>query len=67
MQLRKQAAERFGGNAEQMPEFPAELFEEQAKERVKVGLLLGEVIRSNELKARRRKSRRNYCYCGVCV
>ena len=34
-----------------MPELPAELFEEQAKERVKVGLLLGEVIRSNELKA----------------
>ena len=50
-QLRKQAAQRFGGNADQMPELPAELFEEQAKERVKVGLLLGEVIRSNELKA----------------
>ncbi|MGM0429353.1 MAG: trigger factor [Pseudomonadota bacterium] len=50
-QLRKQAAQRFGGNADQMPELPAELFEEQAKERVKVGLLLGEVIRGNELKA----------------
>ncbi|HAR56317.1 MAG TPA: trigger factor, partial [Idiomarina baltica] len=49
--LRKQAAERFGGNAEQMPNLPAELFEEQAKERVKVGLLLGEVIRTNEMKA----------------
>ncbi|WP_404402230.1 trigger factor [Idiomarina seosinensis] len=48
--LRKQAAERFGGNAEQMPDLPAELFEEQAKERVKVGLLLGEVIRQQELK-----------------
>ena len=34
-----------------MPDLPAELFEEQAKERVKVGLLLGEVIRGNELKA----------------
>ncbi len=50
-QLRKQAAQRFGGNAEQMPDLPAELFEEQAKERVKVGLLLGEVIRGHELKA----------------
>jgi len=33
-----------------MPDLPAELFEEQAKERVKVGLLLGEVIRQNEMK-----------------
>ncbi|MEC7642550.1 MAG: trigger factor [Pseudomonadota bacterium] len=49
--LRKQAAQRFGGNAEQMPDLPAELFEEQAKERVKVGLLICEVIRTNEKKA----------------
>ena len=32
-------------------ELPRELFEEQAKRRVVVGLLLGEVIRTNELKA----------------
>ncbi|CAB0149554.1 Trigger factor [Pseudidiomarina piscicola] len=48
--LRRQAMQRFGDNQAQMPELPANLFEEQAKERVKVGLLLGEVIRTNELK-----------------
>ncbi|RUO78252.1 trigger factor [Pseudidiomarina taiwanensis] len=49
--LRKQTMQRFGGaQGAQMPELPANLFEEQAKERVKVGLLLGEVIRGNELK-----------------
>ena len=48
--LRRQAMQRFGNNAQQMPELPANLFEEQAKERVKVGLLLGEVIRGNDIK-----------------
>ena len=50
--LRQQAMQRFGGQMDpkNMPELPAELFEEQAIRRVKVGLLLGEVIRSNELK-----------------
>ncbi|MBY6063487.1 trigger factor [Pseudidiomarina sediminum] len=48
--LRRQAMQRFGGNQAQMPELPANLFEEQAKERVKIGLLLGEVIRGNEMK-----------------
>jgi trigger factor len=49
--LRQQAMQRFGGQAATMPELPAELFTEQAARRVKVGLLLGEVIKSNELKA----------------
>ncbi|MBP2698864.1 trigger factor [Photobacterium lucens] len=49
--LRQQAAQRFGGNAKNMPELPRELFEEQAKRRVVVGLLVGEVIKSEELKA----------------
>ena len=49
--LRQQAAQRFGGNAKQAAELPRELFEEQAKRRVIVGLLLGEVISTNELKA----------------
>ncbi|MDF7680349.1 trigger factor [Enterobacteriaceae bacterium ESL0689] len=49
--LRRQAAQRFGGHEKQAHELPRELFEEQAKRRVMVGLLLGEVIRSNELKA----------------
>ncbi|KYP95619.1 trigger factor, partial [Sodalis-like endosymbiont of Proechinophthirus fluctus] len=49
--LKRQEAQRFGGNEKQALELPRELFEEQAKRRVKVGLLLGEVIRKYELKA----------------
>lgn len=49
--LRRQAAQRFGGNEQQALELPRELFEEQAKRRVVVGLLLGEVIRTHELRA----------------
>lgn len=50
--LRKQAMERYGKQMDpnNMPELPAELFTEQAEKRVKVGLLLGEVIKVNELK-----------------
>ncbi|MCE0492890.1 trigger factor [Vibrio salinus] len=49
--LRQQAAQRFGGNPEAAAQLPNELFEEQAKRRVVVGLLLGEVIKSEEIKA----------------
>ncbi|EGQ9961012.1 trigger factor [Vibrio cholerae] len=49
--LRQQAAQRFGGNVEAAAQLPRELFEEQAKRRVVVGLLLGEVIRTHALKA----------------
>ena len=49
--LRQQAAQRFGGNPEAAAQLPRELFEEQAARRVKVGLLLGEVIKSEDLKA----------------
>ncbi|MGO3300209.1 MAG: trigger factor, partial [Pseudoalteromonas sp.] len=48
--LREQAAQRFGGDAKNMPELPAELFHEQAVTRVKTGLLLGEVIKANDIK-----------------
>jgi len=49
--LRKQAMERYGQQMDpkNLPELPAELFTEQAEKRVKVGLLLGEVIKTNEL------------------
>ena len=49
--LRRQALQRFGQNmnTKNLPELPAELFTEQARDRVKVGLLLGEVIKSNSL------------------
>lgn len=49
--LRKQAVERFGGNMKNVPELPSELFEEQAVRRVRIGLLLGEFIKTQELKA----------------
>ncbi|GLX81330.1 trigger factor [Thalassotalea eurytherma] len=50
--LRQQAMQRFGGQVDpqNMPNLPSEMFEEQAKRRVKVGLLLGEVIKVNEIK-----------------
>ena len=50
--LRKQAMERFAGQMDpaNLPQLPDDMFEEQAKRRVKVGLLLGEVIKVNELK-----------------
>jgi trigger factor len=49
--LREQAKQRFAqqGNAASMPELPADLFTDNAKRRVSVGLLLGEVIKSNKL------------------
>jgi len=51
--LRQQAMQRFGGQVDpaNMPQLPDELFEEQAKRRVTVGLLLGEVIKANKLEA----------------
>jgi len=50
--LRKQAMQRFADQMDpnNLPELPSEMFEEQAKKRVKTGLLLGEVIKVNELK-----------------
>ncbi|SES83541.1 trigger factor [Thalassotalea agarivorans] len=50
--LRQQALQRFGGQMDpkNLPELPAEMFTEQAERRVKIGLLLGEVIKVNELK-----------------
>jgi len=51
--LRQQAMQRFGGQVEpnNMPELPAELFEQQAKDRVCTGLLLGQFIKDNDIKA----------------
>jgi trigger factor len=51
--LREQAKQRFSqqGGGQNMPELPADLFKDNAKRRVTIGLLLGEIIKSNELKA----------------
>ncbi|WP_438863936.1 trigger factor [Neptunicella sp.] len=49
--LRQQAIQRFGAQqGGNMPELPADLFKENAERRVSIGLLLGEVIKQNELK-----------------
>jgi len=55
--LRQQAMQRFAGQMDpkNMPELPADMFREQAERRVKVGLLLGEVIKNNELKVNEAK------------
>lgn len=57
--LREQAKERFaqqsGGNTANLPELPADLFEENAKRRVSVGLILGEVIKANDIKVDSKK------------
>ncbi|GAW97639.1 MULTISPECIES: trigger factor [Colwellia] len=50
--LRQQAMQRFQGKMDpkNLPQLPTEMFTEQAERRVKIGLLLGEVIKVNELK-----------------
>lgn len=50
--LRQQAMQRFQGQMDpkNLPELPNDMFKEQAERRVKIGLLLGEVIKVNELK-----------------
>ncbi len=48
--LKRQAVQCFAGNKKKVLELPGALFEAQAKRRVKVGLLLGEVIRKHKLK-----------------
>ncbi|GEN24618.1 trigger factor [Halomonas cupida] len=50
--LKRQAAQQFGlGEDFDVSQLPNELFAEQARSRVQVGLLLAEVIKSNELDA----------------
>lgn len=49
--LREQAKQRFEqqGQGQNLPELPTDLFMDNAKRRVSVGLLLGEVIKQQEL------------------
>ncbi|WP_409422949.1 trigger factor [Pseudaeromonas sp. ZJS20] len=50
--LRQQAMQRFGGaEGKNVPQLPNELFQDEAERRVRIGLLLGEVIRTNQIKA----------------
>ncbi|WP_407311097.1 trigger factor [Pseudomonas sp. nanlin1] len=47
--LRVQAVQQFGGNIKP-DQLPAELFEEQAKRRVALGLVVAEVVKQHDLK-----------------
>lgn len=49
-ELRMQAVQRFGGKPEMASQLPAEMFEEQARRRIQVGLLFAKVISANGLK-----------------
>jgi trigger factor len=55
--LREQAKQRFSqqGGGENLPDLPADLFKDNAQRRVSIGLLLGEIIKQNELKADQEK------------
>ncbi|SDT99004.1 trigger factor [Halopseudomonas salegens] len=48
--LRVQAVQQFGGANIQPEQLPAELFEEQAKRRVALGLVVAEIVKQHELK-----------------
>jgi trigger factor len=49
--LREQAKQRFAqqGNGQNLPELPADMFTENAKRRVAVGLLIGQIIKENKV------------------
>ncbi|EDY85819.1 trigger factor [gamma proteobacterium HTCC5015] len=50
--LKEQAFQQFGGQAPiKLEEFPNEPFQEEAERRVKLGLLVGEVVKQQEIKA----------------
>ncbi|MAC45937.1 MAG: trigger factor [Oceanospirillum sp.] len=50
--LRQQAVQQFGGPSNfDASQLPAELFQEQAEKRVKLGLLMASVVEAKELKA----------------
>ena len=48
--LRQQAVQQFGGANIDPSQLPAELFEEQAKRRVSLGLIVAEVVKQNDIK-----------------
>ncbi|WP_339843519.1 trigger factor [uncultured Halopseudomonas sp.] len=48
--LRQQAVQQFGGANISPEQLPAELFEEQAKRRVSLGLVVSEVVKQNDIK-----------------
>ena len=55
--LREQAKQRFSqqGGGQNLPDLPADLFKDNAQRRVSISLLLGEIIKQNDLKADQEK------------
>ena len=49
--LKQQAMQQFGGQGANFPELPSELFEEKASRRVKLGLIVSEIIKQNKIAA----------------
>ncbi len=49
--LRKQVVQQYGGNEDMAANLPAEMFEDQATHRVKLGLIIGSFINQKELQA----------------
>lgn len=47
--LKQDALERMGADKQKLPQLPDELFKEQAERRVKLGLLMGSVIKAHKL------------------
>ncbi len=56
--LRAQAAESMGDAGENMPELPDDLLRDQARRRIVMGLVLTEIIKTNEMKADAAKVRK---------
>ncbi len=48
---KQQALQQFGANAANLPDLPNELFEEKATRRVKLGLVVSEIIKDNKISA----------------
>lgn len=50
-QQKKQALQQFGGDASTLPDLPNELFADKATKRVKLGLIVGEIIKQHKITA----------------
>lgn len=48
---KQQALQQFGANAANLPDLPNELFEEKASRRVKLGLVVSEIIKQHKITA----------------
>jgi trigger factor len=52
---KEQAVQQFGGNTSSLPDLPNELFADKASKRVKLGLVVSEIIKENKVTADKEK------------